>query len=141
LVVLGAILVAIHGVSLLSGPFLRAAFPAGDPTDLDTWRVGVVHMVAFPLALIPFLIVGRREGTVAAIASSFRLIAARWPELLVVLGLYRAGFLVVEFIGRMAWLISEICLPPAQLVWLHVPAVESMRNIIASGVSLATVVG
>jgi hypothetical protein len=41
----------------------------------------------------------------------------------------------------MAWFISEICLPPAQLVWLHVPAVESMRNIIASGVSLATVVG
>ena len=74
-------------------------------------------------------------------AATFRLIVVAWPQLLLVLGLYRVGFLVVEFIGRMAWFVSEICLLPAQLVRLHVPAVESMRNMIVSGVSLATVVG
>jgi hypothetical protein len=142
LFVLGAILVVINGVSLLSRPLLRAAFSTADGTDLNLWRQSVVHVIAFPLALTPFLIVGRRVGILAGIAASFRLTALAWRELLVVLGLYRAGFLLVGLVGRrMVWFISEICLLPPHLMRLHVPALESMRHAIISGVSLATIVG
>ncbi len=137
----GVILLAIAGISAVVGTLLRRAFPTVDPMDLDTWRRNLVHLVAFPLALTPFVIVGKRVGVLTAIVATFRLVATAWRQLLLILVLYRAGFVVVEFIGRMAWFIGEIRLLPPQLMRLDAPVLQSLRNMVISGVHPATLVG
>jgi hypothetical protein len=141
MLVLGVILIAIAAIGALGRSLVHKAFPTLDETVLDVWQLSLVHVIAFPLALTPFVIVGKRVGIVAGIATTFWLIAALSRQLLLIVVLYRAGFVVVEFMGRMAYFVSRICLLPPHLMQLHVPALESVRDTLMFGVSPAAFVG
>jgi hypothetical protein len=138
---IGVILVEIAWIGALGRSLVHKAFPTVDETVLDVWQLSLVHVIAFPLALTPFVIVGKRVGIVAGVATTFRLIAASWRQLLLIVVLYRAGFVVVEFMGWMAYFVGRICLLPPHLMQLHVPALESVRDTLMFGVSPAAFVG
>ena len=141
MLVLGVILIAIAEIGVLGQSLMYKALPRIDQTELGVWRSSLMHLIAFPLALTPFLIVGKRLGLLAGIAATFRLIAAAWRPLLLILVLYRAGFLVVEFMDWMAYFIGRICLLPSHVMRLDAPVLQSLRNVSISGVHPAILLG
>lgn len=141
MLVFGMIIVAITALGIAGALLVQKAWPHAEPAQVSHWAVTLVHLTMLPLALTPFVIVGERVGLRAGLSGAFRLISTTWRRLLGLLVLYRAGYLLVEFLSSAAWFVSNICLLPADQVKLQSPTLDLLRSTLLAGVSLSTIIG